>query len=223
MIVGVDEGGRDSIVGSIVFAAVVIKDVAELRKVGGLKSSRMSRAELKDIVTTVSESDSFAAFVVKESAREISLKLSKGERMEDLKAEMVARLLDGAVKIASSPDKVIINNFVSSDESLLSKIVRYEPSLKDINYVIENGADRYGEVALARAVAEYFHAEELSSLGAGSGKAHDKETLKFIYEHHEHYNIVNCDGCKCIRTWTPEWERLGNMFNRESLRKKIYG
>jgi len=161
-------------------------------------------------------------------ATEITQKMKAGVKLTELEAKKVIELIKNAIEREGTPEKIIIDNFDQSGMGLLNRMKQLDPSIEKIKteWIIENYADeKYGEVMLAGMVAKYVYDRHINTLhkkyGLGSGQPNDFRTLKFLYEHHSHYNLIECEGCKYIRASWVTFERLNNAFQKEALRKKL--
>jgi len=224
LILGIDDAGRGPVIGPMTLAGCLIAEDTEkeLKRLGVKDSKQLTkkrRAFLESIIKEKAEAFSLQVT----HASEIDGKNHDGTNLNDLEAQMAAKIINEintASNAASMKIKVVIDcpstNRVKWRETVLTKV----ENLSNLEIVCEHKADRnHVAVSAASILAKEEREREMDILrgrygeSIGSGYSSDPITRKFLQK-----NIKKLEHNGIFRKSWKTWKKATS----DSKQKKLF-
>ena len=224
LILGIDDAGRGPVIGPMVLAGCLITEETEkeLKRLGVKDSKQLTRKRRAFLESIIKEkAESF--FLQITHASEIDGKNHEGTNLNDLEAQMAARIINEINKATNANNgkiKVVIDcpstNRVKWRDTVQTKI----ENLSNLEILCEHKADiNHVAVSAASILAKEERERQMGILkekyGAsiGSGYSSDPITRKFLEK-----NIKKLENKGIFRKSWKTWKKA----NQDSGQKKLY-
>ncbi len=223
LILGIDDAGRGPVIGPMILAGCLITEETEkeLKRLGVKDSKQLTRKRrlfLENVIREKAE-----AFSIQIShASEIDGKNKDGTNLNDLEAQMAAKIINEinkAQKDGEAKIKVVIDcpstNRVKWRDTVQTKI----ENLSNLEILCEHKADiNHVAVSAASILAKEEREREMDALkekygsSIGSGYASDPITRKFLEK-----NIKKLDDKGIFRKSWKTWKKATSDSNQKKL------
>lgn len=221
LIIGVDDAGRGPVIGPMVLAGVLIKDIHEgiFRNIG-VKDSKALTAQKRTEIAEIIRKNSVSHKVILVSPLEIDSSIDSGVNLNTLEAIKIADVINclNSVELANENITVVVDcpspNIIAWKNTLINYIKN--PSNLDIK--CEHKADaNHLSVSAASILAKVERDLEVSKIRekfgeVGSGYASDPITKKFVEQNWE----IHKDSGLFRKSWQT-WKDHQIMREQKNL------
>lgn len=207
-ILGIDEAGRGPVLGPLVIAGVLCEDQEMLRSLGVRDSKKVTPQRRRGLAQEIERLAEVK--VLRISAAELDSAMDDAS-LNIVEARNFAKLISDM-----APDEAIVDCADTSERRFRAQVLRHLGY--EIPLTVEHRADeRYPVVSAASIVAKVKRDEEMTSISkelgpAGSGYAHDPQTIAFL----EAYLRDHQEMPPHVR---KRWKTSQRLMSRLKLRK----
>ncbi len=219
LILGIDDAGRGPVIGPMVLAGCLITDETEkeLKRLG-VKDSKQLTKKRRAFLEIIIKEKAEAFFVVKTQAEEIDGKNNDGINLNDLEAQMSAKIINEINK-GFTKMKVVIDCPSTNRTAWTETVKTHIDNLSNLEISCEHKADvNHVAVSAASILAKEEREREMEMLkekygeSIGSGYASDPKTKKFLKK-----NLKKLDDHGIFRKSWSTWKKAHSDSNQRKL------